>query len=318
MYNNGMICKKAHFSCRFCMEETDDMKKIALINDISSLGRCSLTVSLPIVSVLGLQACPIPSAVLTAQTGFEGFSMFEFPQLIADAIGHFSSLDISFEGILTGFMPSASVMKSAERFIKSFREGKDGKKAFVLVDPVMADGGKLYSSYTKEMCDGVKGLVRLANAVTPNLSEACLLSGEYYNEVAAITDKERLKSKIHGICVKISSCGPHIVAVTGCERGEYIHTFLYNAEDESFFETVSCKYGVGYSGTGDIFASLLFSSIVKGVSAEKSLKLACEFIGRASKSAFESGTARNYGTDFERCLPWLAEEFFRICGEKEQ
>ena len=161
-------------------------KKIAVINDLSGFGRCSIAVALPLISHLGIQCCPLPTAIFSDHTGFDSFYVKDFTDSMAPYMAEWKKLDLEFEGILTGFLGSVRQIELVEQFLGEFTT----QRTTVIVDPVMGDYGKLYATYTQELCQGIGRLVQYADILTPNLTEACILTGTPYQ--AHFTEAELL------------------------------------------------------------------------------------------------------------------------------
>ena len=169
-------------------------KKIAVINDLSGFGRCSIAVALPLISHLGIQCCPLPTAIFSDHTGFESFYVKDFTDSMAPYMAEWKKLDLEFEGILTGFLGSARQIELVEQFLKEFTT----QRTTVIVDPVMGDYGKLYATYTQELCQGIGRLVQYADILTPNVTEAWHpdrhpISGAFYRGGAADIGAEALR-----------------------------------------------------------------------------------------------------------------------------
>lgn len=192
------------------------MKRVALINDLSGLGKCSLTAAIPVISVMGIQACPLPTAILTAQTGFGNF----FCDVYTDRMGYFTEewkkMEISFAGIYSGYLASSLQVEKVMCFLNEFQK----KDTLYLADPVMGDRGKFYSMANMEFIEEMRKLTRMADVITPNLTELCFLSGVDYESVIAFTQKENFMYKIKKLCEKILSEAnkPQTVIVTGIIR----------------------------------------------------------------------------------------------------
>ena len=178
------------------------MKKVAAINDLSGFGRCSITVALPVLSAHGVQCCPVPTAILSNHTGFGTYFFDDYSDKMTPYIENWEKLGLEFDCIYTGFLGSEKQIDIVENFIKKSAE------SMILVDPVMGDGGKIYSTYTNAMCEKMKRLVSLADVVTPNVTEACILAETEYKE--HFTDEE-----IWSIAGKIHKIGAKNVAITG-------------------------------------------------------------------------------------------------------
>lgn len=148
----------------------NNQKKIALINDITGFGRCSVAVQLPIISQLGVQCCVLPTSILSNHTGFPSYSFQDFTPHMHEHIDEWRKLNLQFRGICTGFLGSAEQISIVRDFIDEF----GGNDCVTLVDPVMGDEGKAYGTYTPEMCERMAELVAHADIVTPNITEACI------------------------------------------------------------------------------------------------------------------------------------------------
>ena len=187
--------------------------KVAAIHDLSGIGRCSLSVILPTLSALGIQVCPVPTAILSNHTGFGTYFFDDYTDKMTAYIENWEKLGLGFDCIYTGFLGSEKQIDIVEDFIKK------SKDSMILVDPVMGDGGKIYSTYTKQMCEKMKKLVSLADVVTPNVTEACILAGEEYKE--KFTDDE-----VRVLAEKIHLLGAKQVVITGIHRGDKIANFV--------------------------------------------------------------------------------------------
>ena len=172
------------------------VKKIATINDLSGVGRCSLTAAIPVLSVLGVQCCPFPTAVLSCHTGFDKFTFLDITNEMVSYKKSWDNLGINFDCIYSGFLGSEKQIDIVLNFIK------ERKKTLVVVDPVMGDNGVIYDTFTESMCNKMKYLVSIANIVTPNLTEACILTGEKYDKYNTSDEK------IIEIAKNISNMGP--------------------------------------------------------------------------------------------------------------
>ena len=190
-------------------------KKIAVINDISGFGRCSVTVTLPILSYLGVQCCPVPTAILSNHMGFPNYYIDDYTDRMRVYIENWGKLGLRFEGIMTGFLGSAEQIDIVKGFIRDFSK----EDTLVIVDPVMGDHGKIYATYTEEMCTQMKKLVALSDITTPNLTEACKLSDVPYKAMGW------RKRELYAMAEKISSFGPSKVVITGILQGGFIANY---------------------------------------------------------------------------------------------
>lgn len=268
------------------------VKKVAAVHDLAGIGRCSLTAAIPILSVLGLQACPIPTAILSCQTDFQKFHFFDFTDEMGPYINTWNSMNLKFDGIYSGFLGSEDQINIVIDLIEKHKE------ALIVVDPVMGDNGEKYKTYTEEMCNKIKELVRHADVVTPNLTECCILTDRSYNNFA---DEESLLD----MAKKISELGPDKVVITGVVKENQVITFAYDRKNNDNFSVSSSYNKKSYSGTGDIFTSIICGMLVNGTDFKKSVEKACDFIKKAVDiTALENLDEKN-GVLFEPLLKEL-------------
>ncbi|MGN0327213.1 MAG: pyridoxamine kinase [Lachnospiraceae bacterium] len=268
-------------------------KKIAVVNDYSGFGRCSLVVELPIISKLKIQCCPVPTSIFSNHTGFESFYYTDFTEHMTAYVEEWKKLGLEFEGICTGFLGSAEQIRIVENFIRDFRT----EKTQVVVDPVMGDYGRLYPTYTEEICNNMKDLVKYADIITPNLTEACILIGIEYNE--KYSNKE-----LDQIAQKLSAMGPRKIVITGIPRGHFICNYCYEAGQESYM-IKTAKVGTQRSGTGDIFTSIVVADAVNGVDFHESIRKASHFVKKCIQKAIDMDIPLTDGVPFEELLDKL-------------
>ena len=279
-------------------------KKLAVINDLSGYGRCALSVSLPVISALGVQACPIPTAILSNHTGFPGEYKYDFTDHMKPYIEAWEQLKLNFDGIMTGYMNYDEQVKTAAHFIEKFK--KSG--TLVFVDPAMADHGRLYRGFTLEYAGYIKErLISQATIIKPNLTEACILTGVEYETITDLMREHtmrRLKAKLIDMVNILKSYGPKKVVITGIERNGRIINVIADGDNISFLNTK--KAGENRPGTGDIFSAVLPSSVLQGMSLERSVKKASEFISSCIAISEEAKVPVNEGVIFEKILDKLA------------
>lgn len=285
------------------------MKKIALINDLSGFGKCSLTAAIPVLSCLGVQACPLPTAILTAQTAFPSYYCDDYTDKMNLFTKEWKNMHISFDGIYSGFLSSAAQTDNVLYFLENFQT----KDTIFLADPVLGDNGQHYSIYTEELRSGMKALTQRANVITPNLTELCLLADKDYEQLLSCRD-----SKNEDYLKRIEEIGQLLlshaktkqtIVVTGIIRQEEAQTFMGNlslSKEESFYLETSFT-GKSYSGTGDLFASVLAGSLVQGLSIQEAIKKAAAFLQPAIEAAARENTDRNHGIPFEHYLRILID-----------
>lgn len=270
------------------------MKRIAVINDLSGFGKCSLSVALPILSAMGLECNPIPTAILSNQTGFDKFHSVDFTDHLTPYIDVWKKQNVQFDAILTGYLASEKQVDIILDFIDHF-----GKNSLVFVDPVMADDGVLYDTYNDALCEKVKMLTKKANIITPNLTELCILCGADYNEMC----KEKNYDKIELLAHSLLSDTTKTVIVTGIKRNGKIKTLAI--EKERIHTTNHKLLNGSYSGTGDIFSSVVCGGITRGMSVFDAVTLAADFI---YCSIINTPTELDYepnGVNFQKHLEML-------------
>lgn len=278
---------------------TSRVPRIAAVHDMSCFGRCSLTVIMPILSCMGMQVCPLPTAVLSTHLGgFSEISFCDFTERMPAVYHHWQKEGIAFDCIYSGFLASEQQIDTVSDFIEKF----SANKPMVLVDPVMGDEGKLYSVYTLQMREHMQRLVGKADIITPNFTEACFLLGEPYEEQGV--DGAVLQEWL----VRLAGFGPSIVVVTGIPAaGAQLMNIAYERSTGTFSQVVSEHIPVKYPGTGDIFASILAGALLARCPVPTAMQLAADFIAMTVKTTYEAGTPRREGVMLEKYLPWLCQ-----------
>ena len=277
--------------------------RIAAIHDLSGFGRCALTVILPVISSMGLQAVPVPTALLSTHTG--GFTDMYFEDLTEqmDKISaHFDALDIKFDAIYTGFLGSEHQIEVVSRFIDRFGD----EDCLVFVDPVMGDDGELYSTYTKELANGMKKLCEKADIITPNLTEACFLAGVPYTERKDMSCEEA-SAFANMLTDKISEISKAETVITGLHcRGDLVATYVREKELSRLH--TEQHVGCNYPGTGDIFASVLLGRLLNGASLFDSAVFASAFTRETVEFSMGYDTPVREGVSFEPLLYKLTKQ----------
>lgn len=265
-------------------------KKIAVINDFSGFGRCSVAVALPIISAMKVQCCPLPTAIFSNHTGFESYFWTDYTDHMADYAGEWKKLDLRFNGIATGFLGSIHQIDLVEEFLRQF----DGDGTIVLVDPVMGDYGALYATYTPELARGMARLVQYATILTPNLTEACVLTGTEYHA-------NPCEGELLAMCRQLHEMGPEKIVISGLDFGGELGNFVYQAGQPHQLLR-SKKVGDYRSGTGDVFSAILSADAVNGVPFVRSVEKAAAFISHALARTIELDIPRTDGIAFEEVL----------------
>lgn len=271
----------------------DSQKKIAVINDLSGFGRCSIAVELPIISAMKIQCCFVPTSVFSNHTGFKSFFLEDFTDKMRPYTDEWRKLRLHFQGICTGFLGSPQQIAIVTDFLRDFKE----EDTVVIVDPVMGDYGKMYPTYSMETCQKMRELIPFADIITPNLTEACILAGIPYEEKWS-------RRKLLWLAERLSAMGPEKVVITGIIQGEFIANYCYEkGKKPRIFRTI--KAGTQRSGTGDIFASIIAADAVNGVPFEQSVKKAGRFIKKCIVKSIEMGIPLTDGVCFEEFLHTL-------------
>lgn len=272
----------------------NQQSKIALINDLTGFGKCSIPVQLPVISILGVQCCPLPTSIFSNHTAYDSFFFTDYTKSMTAYADEWAKLNLEFEGICTGFLGSAKQISIVSDFINRFK--KDD--TVVIIDPVMGDNGITYSTYTPEMCRLMKKLVCLADIITPNLTEACILTDTPY------TDDKWKVADIEKMARKLSASGPSKVVITGINQGRYVANFCYEADKPSKVLRTH-KIGTSRFGTGDIFSAIIAADAVNGVPFEVSVKKASAFIKKCIQKSVEMDIPITDGVAFEEVLHTL-------------
>lgn len=269
-------------------------QRVIAINDISSFGKCSLTVAISILGAAGLETCAVPTAVLSAHTGFKGYTFCDLTENILPSATHWKSLGLEFDGIYSGYLGSAKQVDYVSQLMDMF----DVK--IKLVDPVMGDDGVLYDGFSNEYCDCMKKLIKKADIIVPNVTESCLLTGKEYKE-------EHTKEYIDELIMALTEICDASIIITGINsRKDKITTAVYENKEVRYIE--NDKQRAVYSGTGDVFASTFMSAIMLGNSLFDSARIAAEFVGECIELTKKFSSSRHYGINFELNTKSLLEK----------
>lgn len=269
-------------------------KKVAMINDLSGYGRCSLTVAVPILSAMKVQCCPVPTSILSNHTGFPVYFFDDYTAKLPAYLEKWTELGLEFDGIVSGFLGSVEQIRIVEEMIGRFK----GPETRVVIDPIMGDNGQKYATYTRQMCEGMRRLVGLGDVVTPNLTEACILTDRpYRREGWKTAELERLAEDIRAL-------GARSVVITGIHQGGYLANFV--AEEGR--EPVVCRtrrVGRERPGTGDVFAAVVSAAVVRGFPLERAVRLASTFVKECIQKSEELEIPVQNGVCFEELMDHL-------------
>ncbi|HJB31189.1 pyridoxamine kinase [uncultured Oscillibacter sp.] len=271
--------------------------RVAAIHDMSGFGRCSLTVAIPILSAMGVQCCPLPTAFLSTHTGgFEGFTFLDMTDEMPKVADHWASLGLTFQAIYSGFLGSARQIGIVEDFIRRFRR----PDTVVVIDPVMGDYGRVYQTYTAAMCDGMARLAELADVITPNLTEAALLLGQPYDALPAG------EAGLRQITERLSLEGRRSVVLTGASLAPgQTGAVCYDARTGRTQVVQTAYIAHEFHGTGDVFASVLTGALVRGSALADAAGQAAEFVRACAQRTAAENLPMREGVDFEPLLGLL-------------
>ncbi|MBP5768917.1 MAG: pyridoxamine kinase [Fibrobacter sp.] len=273
-------------------------KKIALINDVTGFGRCSIAVMAPIVSAMKIQAVTVPTAILSAHTQFPEYYFDDYTSKMRDYIQTYKDLNLNFDAIASGFLGSEEQVDIVIDFFKTFK--KNG--TFTLVDPVMGDYGRLYETYTPSLCEKMKSLVHYADILTPNLTELCTLTDVKYRE-EGFNDAE-----LATMCQKLVEQGPEHIVVTGIRyNSKQIMNYVYSKGEEPRIVMVD-RIGGDRSGTGDVISSIIAGMYLNGHDFYESVKKAAEFVSKCLRYCEDNNVPTHWGLCFEMYLRDLMED----------
>lgn len=271
------------------------MKRIVTIQDISCIGKCSLTVALPIISAMGVEAAVVPTAVLSTHTAFKDFTFRDLTADIEPITQHWKKEKINFDAVYTGYLGSFEQLELVSNFIDDFSTEDN----LIIVDPVMGDFGRLYPGFTQSFANRMAELCGKADIIVPNMTEAAYMLGieykENYNEYYA-----------RDILKKLCDKGAKKAVLTGINYVEgKIGVMCYDSHTDTYSTYFKEKVNASYHGTGDVFASTLTGALVKGFPFEESLKIAVDYTVECIRATSEDKNSRWYGVNFEETIPYL-------------
>lgn len=274
------------------------MKRIVTIQDISCVGKCSLTVALPIISAMGVETSVIPTAVLSTHTMFKGFTFRDLTEDITSICDHWKTENIGFDAIYTGYLGSEEQLNIVSDIFDSF--GTD--ENLIVVDPVMADNGKLYTGFTEDFAKKMAELCGKADIILPNLTEASFMLGVPY----AGNDYD--EAYIKDMLLKLTQLGCKKAVITGVsfEEGK-VGVMGYDSEKNEYFSYFNELQPVSFHGTGDIFASAAVGALMNDFDLLKALSIAADYVVDCIKNTMTDTKARWYGVNFEKSIPALVD-----------
>ena len=268
--------------------------RIAAIHDLSCFGRCSLTIALPVLSAMGCQCCPLPTALLSAHTGFPGNTFLDLAAEMGRIAEHWAAMDLQFDAIYSGFLGSADQVDTVARFFDTFKKSDTA----VIVDPVMGDHGTAYRTCTPELCRGMRVLAENSDVITPNLTEAALLLDRPYEEIR--------QSDAYEVVRRLSLGGRRSVVLTGysSESGQ-TGALCFDRDSGESKAVQTPRESQDFSGTGDLFASVLAGGVARGVPLFQAAQAAADFVRDCIARTLAEGLTEQDGVDFEPLLGQL-------------
>ncbi len=266
-------------------------KKIAIINDLSGFGRCSIAVALPVISHMKVQGCPLPTSIFSNHTGFPSYFYDDYTDKMSRFAEEWLKLDLKFEGIISGFLGSAQQIEIVRDFIIRFRDGRTS----VVIDPVMGENGKAYPTYTPQMCERMKELVEFADILTPNVTEACMLTGMPYKDTGWGNDE------ILEMMDRLRELGARKIVISGLNSAHYISNAISEFSGECRILRQK-RVGRVRSGTGDIFSAVIAADVVNGVDFETSVRKAAAFVRDCILATEQLNIPPTDGVCFEEVL----------------
>ena len=268
--------------------------RIAAIHDLSCFGRCSLTIALPVLSAMGCQCCPLPTALISAHTGFPGNTFLDLTTEMGRIADHWTAMDLQFGAIYSGFLGSADQVDTVARFFNTFKKSDTA----VIVDPVMGDHGTAYRTCTPELCRGMRVLAENADVITPNLTEAALLLDHPYEEIQ--------RTDAYEVVRRLSVGGRRSVVLTGysSESGQ-TGALCFDRDSGESKAVQTPREPQDFSGTGDLFASVLAGGVARGVPLFQAAQAAADFVRDCIARTLAEGLTEQDGVDFEPLLGQL-------------
>ncbi len=272
------------------------MKRIITVQDISCVGKCSLTVALPVISAMGVEACVLPTAVLSTHTAFKDFTFRDLTNDISAITRHWQQEKISFDAIYTGYLGSFEQIELMQQFISDF----GGGSTRVIVDPCMGDNGALYSGFTPDFAKAMAGLCSKADVIVPNLTEAAFMLGQPYKA------EGYTKEYIEDLLRSLAALGSRRIVLKGISFDDKkLGIASYDSESQKIIWYFHERMPQSFHGTGDIFASVLTGALVRGLNLDKACRLAADFVVESIKKTLSHKDYNWYGVDFEAALHML-------------
>ncbi len=275
------------------------MKRIVTVQDISAVGKCSLTVALPIISACGVECAVMPTALLSTHTQFTGFTFHDLTDEMNPIAAHWKKEGITFDAIYTGYLGSFRQIEEVENLFTLF----GGENTMKIVDPAMADNGKLYYGFTPEFAKRMGVLCGKADLILPNLTEASFMLDIPYTENY---DEAYIKDVLKKLCAL--GCKTALLTGVSLQEGK-IGAMAYNSEKDEFFSYYGEKLPASFHGTGDIFSSAITGALSRGKTLTEAMKIATDYTAQCIRLTLQDPDHNTYGVNFEEALPDLVKAF---------
>ena len=274
------------------------MKRILTIQDISCLGKCSITVALPIISAMGVETVILPTAVLSTHTMFKNFTVKDLTDQLIPITDHWKSEGVKFDAIYTGYLGSAEEIEIAKKIFDEFKTDD----TLIFIDPVMADNGKLYPAFDEAYAKLNAGLCGKADIIVPNITEACFMTDTEYKE-------EYDESYIKELLEKLNKLGAKVSVITGASLSSgKTGVYGYDSRTGEYFIYQNDRVDATYHGTGDVFASVSVGALMRGLSLKDAFALAADYTADTIRETLKNPDEPWYGVDFEATLPGLIKK----------
>lgn len=279
------------------------MKRIASIQDFSCIGSCSQTIALPVLSAMGVECAALPTALLSAHTAFDGFVSLDLTPQLPAIMAHWRAMHLRFDAVYTGYLASAEQVG----LVGALLDGMDERPALTLIDPVMGDNGALYAGFSDAFPQAMRALCGRADVLTPNVTEACLLTGTAYSPVQDAAQTRRLLERLLEL-------GCRAAVLTGLRvDGDMAVAALQRDGTETLVRTSYIPEV--FHGTGDLFASTCAGALVQGAPLERAVRLAADYVALTLRRTVQAPDRRWYGVNFQETLPELMARWQNIKEE---
>lgn len=272
------------------------MKRVLTIQDISCLGKCSITIALPVISAMGAETVILPTAVLSTHTMFKNFTCKDLADQIDPIKDHWLSENVAFDAIYTGYLGTIEQIDQMKELFSQFKTDDN----FIFVDPVMADNGQLYPAFDMDYVKKNAELCAAADIIVPNITEAAFMTGMEYKEEYDEAYVKEMLSRLNEFGAKIS-----VLTGVSLEPGK-TGVMGYDSEKDDYFLYQNDRIDASYHGTGDLFSSTCVGAMLKGKSWQDAMKIAADYTAHTIDVTLKNPKKPWYGVDFETTLAEMA------------